>query len=123
MVCCCVDKGSSGSLVHSFKQSGRALASADAHGHYAIACFAARHLVGDSSYHAGTGHAERMANGDGSSVRIQLLRVQAEAITTVHHLHRKSFIQLPDINVAHFYAGALQQLGYSEHGTDSHLIR
>jgi hypothetical protein len=51
-------------LSRAFKQSGRALASAHAHGHHAIARLPPFHFVCHGTHHARASHAERMPNGN-----------------------------------------------------------
>src|SRR5271157_3089590 len=82
-------------LVHRFKQSGGALATADTHGNYTIAGLAPLHFVDESSGKAGTGHAEGMPDGDRASIDIQFAGIKVETVAAIHHLHREGFVQFP----------------------------
>ena len=99
-----------------------ALASAYAHGHYAVARFAALHFVGDRSHHARAGHAEGMADGDRSAVHVQLVHGDAETIAAVDDLHGESFVEFPEIDIVDVKALALEQFGDGKYRADAHLV-
>src|SRR5947209_1147144 len=85
--------------VRALKQARRALSAAHAHGHHAIAGFAPLHLIGHGAHHARSGHAEGMSNGNGAAVDVELLRIDAELVAAIDHLHGESLVELPDIDV------------------------
>ena len=58
---------------------GDALAYADAHGAKSIALFGFAQLVGCGGYQASAAGTQRMADGDGSAVRIDVLRVVGDS--------------------------------------------
>src|SRR5262249_50154047 len=104
------------------KQSRGALAAADAHGYHAVAGFAASHLVGHGSHHARAGHAKGMSDGNRSAVDVQLLRINSQAVAAIDHLHRESFVEFPNVDVAQSDAGTLQQFRDGEYRTDAHFV-
>src|SRR5580700_163563 len=81
-----------------FKESGGALAATDAHGDNSVASFvvgsATRHFIGQSSDHARAGHAEGMADGDGTAVDIHFLGIDLEAVAAVDDLNGEGLVEL-----------------------------
>src|SRR6185312_6275091 len=59
-----------------FDHRGRALAAADAHGYHAPARLAALELVDHGGQQLGAGAAERMAQGDGPAVDVDLVGIE-----------------------------------------------
>ena len=64
-----------------------------------------------------------MTDGDGPAINIQLFRIYSQAVAAVDHLHCKSLVQFPEADIIHLQAGALEQLGHREDGTDAHFVR
>src|SRR6266481_1858057 len=110
-------------LIRAFEETGCSLSAAYAHGHHSVARLAPRHFVGQGANHARTGHAKGMTNRNGSTVDVEFLRINAQPVTAVNHLHGKGFIQLPHVDIIHLQAGPLQQLRNGEDRTDAHFIR
>src|ERR1700678_3301656 len=104
--------------MRSFEQSGGTLASADAHGDNSVAGFAVRsatrHFIGQRSDHARAGHAEGMADGDGTAGDIHFFGIDLEAVAAIDDLNGEGLVKLPKIDVARFEAGALQQFRNGE---------
>jgi hypothetical protein len=59
----------------SFEGHGDSLADADTHGRKAVAFASAVHLSRNGTNESGSGHAERMADGDGPTVWVHLFSV------------------------------------------------
>src|SRR5213076_3385081 len=66
--------------------------------------------------------AERVADRDRAAVPIELLRVEAEPVTTVDYLRSERLVQLPDVDVADPEAAALEELRHREDRADPHLV-
>ncbi len=64
-----------------------------------------------------------MPDGDRTAVHIENVLRNPEAITTIDHLHGKSLVQFPHVDVADLEILPLQKLGNCEPGTDAPLIR
>src|SRR2546425_191058 len=105
------------------EQSRRAHAAADAHGADDVARAAALALDERVADHARAAHAVRMADGDGAAVDVQFLHRDSELVAAVDHLHGERLVQLPEIDLAHRDAGALQKARHGEDGPDPHLVR
>src|SRR2546425_291299 len=105
------------------EQARRAHAAADAHGADDVARAAALALDERVADHARAAHAVRMADGDGAAVDVQLLHRDSELVAAVDHLHGERLVQLPEIDLAHRDAGALEQARHGEDGPDPHLVR
>src|SRR5450756_2541028 len=63
-----------------------------------------------------------MADGNGAPVDVQALIRDAEPVPAVNHLHGKSFVELPQVNVVHFQAQTCQHLGDGKRRADAHFI-
>src|SRR5437867_3477238 len=72
--------------------------------------------------HTRPAHPVRMPDGDRAAVDVQAIHGDAELVPAVEHLHRKGFVELPEIDVAHLQAVALEQARHREHRADPHLI-
>src|SRR5262249_61444686 len=72
--------------------------------------------------HARAAHAERMANGNRAAADVEPVLGNPEPIAAVEHLAGKRLVELPQIDVVHFQACALQKLRHGEDRTDSHLV-
>ena len=77
----------------------------------------------DMAGHARAAHAERMADRDRAAVHVELVLRNAEPVAAVEHLAGERLVQLPQVDVVHLHAGALQQLRHREHRADAHLVR
>jgi len=64
--------------IHSFNDRGNTLADADAHGRQAIAASAFLHFMHQGRHHARAAAAERMAQGDGAAVDVELVQIDAQ---------------------------------------------
>ena len=63
-----------------------------------------------------------MADGDGTAIDIELVLRDAELVAAVEHLAGKRFVELPQADVVHLQARALQQPRHGEHRADAHFI-
>src|SRR4051812_2836186 len=63
-----------------------------------------------------------MADGNGAAVHVQLVHWDAEAIAAINYLHRKCFVEFPEIDIVNFQALALKQFGDGEYRADAHLV-
>src|SRR4029077_8816050 len=70
-----------------------------------------------------TRHAVGMADRDRAAVDVELFRVDAELVAAVDHLHGKSFVELPKIDVIDLQPVTLEQARHREHRSDAHLVR
>src|SRR5216684_3491010 len=109
-------------LAGRLEQPGRAHAAADAHGDDAPALLPAMQLVQQRAGHPAPGHAVRVADGDRAAVRVEPLRVDAEAVAAVHHLRREGLVQFDDVDVLELHVRVLEQLRHREDGADAHLV-
>src|SRR5580704_1700737 len=105
------------------EQPSRTLPAADAHGDDSVARLAPRHFVGQRSHHPRPGHAKGMANRNRSSVHIHFLRVDFQTIAAINHLYCKRFVEFPEVDVAGFHAGTLQQPRHCKNRSDAHFVR
>eukprot|EP01136_Pigoraptor_vietnamica_P026122 Opistho-1_new@80828 len=105
-----------------FEDAGRPHAAANAHGH--------RHALGTTALAFDEGmagqalaaHAVGVAHRNGAAVHIQAVGRDAQLVAAVQHLHRKGLVQLPQVDVIHCEAQALQHLGHGEHRANAHII-
>src|SRR3954466_650699 len=104
-----------------FEQSGSTHAAADAHGDHDELRTAAPAFHERVTGQSRAGHAIGMAERDGAAVHVEAVVGNPEPVAAIEHLHRESFVQLPEIDVCHFLADALQQLRNREYRTDAHL--
>ena len=63
-----------------------------------------------------------MTDGNGTTVDIELLHGDAQFLLAVDHLHRKGLVQLPQADIIHGEAKALQQRWHGKDRTNTHLI-
>ena len=84
-----------------FEDEGDALADADAHGAESMAAFGALELVKRGGDKASAAGAERMANGDGASVGINVRGVvrKAEVAEDGEGLRGEGFVELDDVHL------------------------
>ena len=67
-------------------------------------------------------HAVGVAHSDRAAVHIQTVGRDAQLIAAVQHLHRKGFVQLPQVNVLHCEAKTRQRFGHCVHRTNAHFV-
>ena len=101
-------------------------AAAAAHGHQAVAAAGALELVEGLGHQDGAGAAERVAEGDGAAVGVDLGQVDVELLCPGQHDRGERLVDLDDVDVVHRQAGALEQAlggvdraGEHEHGVDA----
>src|SRR4249920_3238910 len=71
------------------------------------------HFVQQGDQDAGTGRADRMADGDGAAVDIDLGGIPAEVLVDSAGLRRKRLVGLDQVEVGGLPAGPLQRLARS----------
>ena len=64
-----------------------------------------------------------MADRNRAAIDIELVHRNAQFVAAINHLHRKRFIELPQVNVADLQAESCQHLGNGVHRADAHLVR
>src|SRR5271156_5064617 len=106
-----------------FEQAGAALAAADAHRHHAPLGLAPTTFLQDVAGQPRAGHSEGMADRDRAAVDIVLFRIDAELVARVQALAGKRLVELPDIDILHLHAGALEKLRHGVDRADTHLVR
>ena len=67
-------------------------------------------------------HAIGVTHGNGAAVHIQQLRGNAQFVAAIKHLHRKGFVQFPQVDVLDGQAQTLQHLGDGIHRANAHFI-
>src|SRR5580692_11896435 len=82
--------GTTAELLKHLEQTGRAHAAADAHGHHGIFGLAAAALDQGVTGETRAGHAVGVADRDRAAIDVDLLRINAELVAAIQHLHRKS---------------------------------
>src|SRR5690606_14298811 len=95
----------------------------DAHGDHHVLGTAALALDQGMTGEPGAGDAVRVADRNRAAVDVELLHRDAELVTAVHDLRRERLVQLPQVDVVHGQAGALQQPRDGVDRTDAHLVR
>ena len=86
------------------------MADADAHGAQGVASAGTLQLVQGGGNQSGAAHAQGMTQGDGSAVRINVVRIirQTKVPKDRQALGGKGFVQLDDIHLVQGQAGNLQ---------------
>src|SRR5690606_6184814 len=99
-------------------QRGRTHATADAHGHHAVAATAALELAEDGGDQTRTGDAERVSQGDGATVGVHLVLGDAQLAHAVEALRGEGLVELEDVDVVDGQLVLRQQLADRGHRTD-----
>src|SRR6185312_8651440 len=97
-------------------------ASAHTHGYHAVFGFAAGHLAEEGGGEFGPGAAERVAEGDGSSVDVDLRGVDAEYLDDGERLGGEGFVEFDDADVFERQACHLEDFRNGVDGADAHLF-
>jgi hypothetical protein len=63
-----------------------------------------------------------VSNGNRAHIYIQTFIRDSQAVATIQHLNRESFVELPQPHILQFDAGSLQKARHGENGADSHFI-
>ena len=109
-------------LFQLLEDGGSAHATSHAHGDHAVAELAAAHLVEQRGGELCAGAAERVAEGDGASVDVNTLRVEAEFADDGESLRGKGFVEFDEADVGQGEASAAEGFGDGSDGTDAHLL-
>src|SRR4051794_35774469 len=110
-------------LLNNLEQTGRTHAAADAHGDDRVPGLAATALDQRVTGEPRARHPIGMADRNRAAIDVKLLRVDAELVATVDHLHGKGFVQFPEIDVLDLETVALEQPRHREYRPDAHFIR
>src|SRR5215813_2418635 len=106
-----------------FEQAGGAHAATDAHGHHAVFGLAPAALDQEVAGQARSGHTIGMADRDRAAVDVELLRVDAELVAAIDHLHRIGLVELPQIDIVDLQTMPLQEPRDRRNRADAHLVR
>src|SRR5690242_18576014 len=106
-----------------FERSGGTPAAAAAHGADGMFRLAPPALDQRGAGQASTGHAIGMADGNRTAVDVELVRVDAELVAAIDHLHREGFVELPEIDVVDLQAVPLEQPRHGIDRSHAHLVR
>src|SRR6266487_6856738 len=98
------------SLIQSLDNGGDALSDADAHRCQAVTTAAPFQLVQQGHDDACATAAERVPQGDGAAVDVELLLVDLQLARTLQALCGKGFVELDQIDIVRAQSGALQDL-------------
>src|SRR5207237_8435939 len=82
-----------------FEKPRRPHAATDTHGDDGIFRLAPTTLNQSMAGQPGSGHAVGMANRDRAAIDVELFRVNSELVAAIDHLHRKCFVQFPEIDI------------------------
>ena len=77
-------------------------------------------LAHERADHAATGHAERVAECDGTALRVQLFFRHAELLDAVGRLAGESLVNLENVDVVNCQATVLQSCWDSVCGSNAH---
>src|SRR6267142_1129116 len=103
------------------EKAGGALAATDAHRDHHELGTAPLAFDERMSRQASTAHPIGMSHCNRSPVDVQPVIGNAQLISAIKDLAGESFVQFPQINVADFVAGTLQESRYRINRTDAHL--
>src|SRR5712671_3831803 len=120
--CCLHERSPLFRSVDDFKQSSRAHAAADAHGHHAVFRLTPPTLDQDVAGQSRTGHAVGMADCDRAAIDVELFGIDAELVAAIDHLNRIGFVELPEIDVVDLQIVARQKPRDRGDRADAHLI-
>ena len=98
------------SLGEALDDHRHALAATDAHRLEADGAAGVLEAVEQRGHDAGAGHAERVAEGDGAAVDVQLVVADAELAGGGHHLGGERLVDLDEVDVIDGHAGPAQRL-------------
>src|SRR5215831_8871468 len=110
-------------ILGDLEQACRSHAAANAHGDDHVADTASLALDQGMSDHASPAHAVRVADRDGTAVHVQPLVGNPQPVAAVDYLTGKGLIQLPQIDIFHAQAVALEKFRNRKDWPDSHLVR
>src|SRR6266849_336698 len=109
--------------VDDFKQTRRAHATTNAHGHHAVFRFAPPAFDQEVPGQARPRHAIGVADRDRAAIDIELVRIDAELVAAIDHLHRIGLVELPKVDVVDLQVVALQEPRDRGDRADAHLVR
>ena len=95
-------------MVDPFDDRRDALADTDAHGGKAVAAAALAHFMDQRRHDARAAATERMAEGNGTAVDVQLIGSMPSSARAGENLRGESFVQFDQIDLLDRQAGALQ---------------
>ncbi|GIT77066.1 MAG: hypothetical protein Ct9H300mP31_15970 [Acidimicrobiaceae bacterium] len=102
---------------------GHALAPANTHGLHAELLVGVLQAIEKGGHDAGAGHAERVAEGDGPAVHIQLVEVDPDLVGRRQNLSGESFVDLEQVDVVWGHTGPAEGLADGLDGPEAHDLR
>src|SRR5690606_855448 len=105
------------------EQTGSTLATTNAHGHHHILDATALAFDQRMAGQARAGDTVGVADGDGATVHVQVFHRDAQTVTAVDNLGSEGFVQLPQTDIIHGQAVALEQTRNGEDRADAHFVR
>src|SRR5580692_1125592 len=111
------------SSMHHFEQTGSTHAATDAHRDNREFRLAAAAFDQSVTGQPRARHPVGMTDRDRAAIDIDLLRVDAEFVAAIKHLHGKRLVQFPEIDILDLQAVTLQQPRYCKYRPDAHLVR
>src|SRR5580700_3131354 len=106
-----------------FHAHRNAHAAADAQGGEAFLGVALPHLIKQRHQHPGAGRADRMADGDGAAVDVDLAGIPAEVLVDGASLRRERLVGFDEVEVAAVPAGLLQRRARGRDRAGAHDLR
>src|ERR1700722_12873207 len=107
-------------LLHSFKNTTGARATAYAHGDQAVFRIAPRHLPQNRGSELGARASERMAQRDSASVDVDYFRIDTSLLHDGQGLHAEGLVQFDDADIAESEAGHFEGFGDGHDRADPH---
>src|SRR5271169_1447991 len=109
--------------VDDFKQTRRAHAAADAHGHHAVFRLAPPPFDQEMAGQSRAGHAVGMADRNRTAIDVEFVRIDAELVAAINHLNRIGLVELPEIDVVDLQPVPLEKPRNRRDRADAHLVR
>src|SRR5574343_1610288 len=106
-----------------FEDAAGTHAAADAHGQGNAAGSPALAFDQGVARQALARHAVGMTHRNGATVDVQAVGRDAQLVAAIQHLHRKGFVEFPQVDVVDRQAQSCQRLGHGKDRADAHFIR
>src|SRR5512135_1247889 len=108
---------------HALDDHGDPLAAADAHRDQAVALAGAMQFVHRLDRQDAPGGSDRVAQGDGAAVRIDLRGVEPEVLADAQRLGRERLVGLDDVDLGDREAGLGERAADRAHWAEAHDLR
>src|SRR5204863_9316813 len=106
-----------------FENAGGAHASADTHRYHSVSPIPTFQLAQNTGSQFRAGATKRMAQCDGATIDVDLLRIESECLDHRERLCRKRFVQLNHINLSQRQPREFQNLRNGEYWPNPHFLR